>query len=127
MTARPLEDRDIPALVAIAKAKGYEYADLQSPHIEAVQVVEDDEGKIIAAASAERICQLYLYMPDEGSPVTKLAAMRLLHDSMATELRKLNYNEANIFLPPDVERGFGTRLRKSFGWQWNWRSMFLKF
>jgi hypothetical protein len=127
MTARPLEERDVPALEAIADANGYEYENLDSPHIAAVYVVEDDDGNIIAAASAKRIIELYLYMPQGGSAVTKLSALRMLHNKMATELRGFLYTEANIFLPPELEKGFGETLRKFFGWKWNLRSLFLKF
>lgn len=128
MTIRPLEPRDIPRLAEIARANGYEYpADLKSPDIEAVLVVEDAMGNLVAAAAARRISELYLYPNDGHSPVTKMAALRMLHTGMARELRAKGYRESNIFLPPRIEQTFGRRLTKSFSWQWNWRSLFLRF
>lgn len=127
MRIRALQDGDVPALEAIGAGNGYEYPDLRDSNIEVVQVVEDEDGRIIAAAAAKRITELYLWASDVHEPITRLNALRMLHDGMAGELRKVGYSETNVFLPPKIDGSFGRRLIKSFGWQWNWKSLFLKF
>src|SRR5579872_2136751 len=93
MIARLLEESDIPILNRIAQQNGYEYPDLSKPDIEAAMVVEDASGKIIAAAAAKRISELYLWV-GETSPIQKMAALRALHEAMAMELRELEYHES---------------------------------
>ena len=75
--------------------------------------------------AAERIVQLYLWV-GEGSPASKLAAMRLLHAAMTPALKAKGYTEANGFLPPELAARFGRRLERSFGWRPNWKSWFLR-
>jgi len=100
MKVRPLAPADIPKLRALGDSAGYEYPDLNGPHIESVQIVEDDEGNIVAAAAAKSIIELYLWSDPERHPSTRLIAVRLLHEALIAELAKLQYHEANIFLPP---------------------------
>lgn len=127
MICRPLQTKDIPLLEAMGATSGYEYLDLRGPHVETAQVVEDEHGEIVAAAAAERIIQLFLWASDRHHAPVKLQAVRLLHETMATELKNLGYSEANSFLPPSLEKQFGRRLEKTFGWHPNWRSWFLRF
>lgn len=121
MKARPVEDRDFPALRAIAASTGYPYPDLHSPTIEACWVVEDD-GEIIAAVAAERILQLYLYPCKSLSAPLKLHAIRLLHEGMAPVVKAKGYSEVNAFVHPKIAEKFGKRLMRSFGWVANWPS-----
>lgn len=128
MILRPMKTSDISALEAIAAGNGYEYPEeLNHPHIEAVLVVEDDQGRIIAAAAAKRITEQYFWASNVHSPIAKVNALQMLHDGMSEELRKLGYSETNCFLPPQVEKTFGNRLRKMFGWRPNWFSLYRKF
>jgi len=94
--------------------------------MESVLVVEDEDGKIIGAAAAERIVQLYFFK-GSGSPGETLGAIRLLHAALAFELRTKGYREANAFLPPQVEKSFGRRLMRTFGWIRNWTSFCIHF
>lgn len=126
MRVRPLEDSDVPYLQAVAAATGYEYPVLDSGRIEALLVVADDEDRPIVACAAERIVQLYLW-PGNAAPAEKLHAIRLLHEAMGAALRAKGYNDANAFLPQQIERKFGRRLERSFGWRPNWKSWFLRF
>ncbi len=126
MTTRALQPSDIPILTKLSAESGFPYIDLRGPHIEAVQVIQDDKGKIIAAAAAHRITELYLWM-GESDPMVKLHALRMLHCSMAEELRKLGYQESNTFLAPNLVKSFGRRLMRTFGWQRNWDSFCVRF
>ena len=124
MTIRKLHVNDIPALRAMYEAQGfaYDFPDLTGPHMEAVLVVEEEGGKIIAAVAAERLCQLYFLCGDVDHPAAKLAVIRALHTQMADALRAKGYKEANAFLPPPIAETFGKRLERTFGWTRNWQS-----
>ena len=100
--------------------------DLTGPLMESAIVVEDDAGNLVAACAAERIVQLYLFKGD-AAPAETLAAIRMLHGEMAEELRQKGYGEANAFLPPQVEKSFGRRLIRTFGWVRNWASFCIHF
>ena len=77
---------------------------------------------------ARSVPEIYLYNGMDGQPpAAKLHAIRLLHDHMASILRDLGYNEANVFLPPRLERSFGRRLMRSFSWVRNWESFAKRF
>lgn len=107
----------------MAAQSGYPYPDLSSPLIEAVHVVVDDEDQPVMAVAAQRIVELYLYgKPEPMHPALRLHAIRLIHDSLAAELRAKGYREANAFLPPGIAAKFGRRLERSFGWVKNWCS-----
>lgn len=127
MTLRSLRPDDIPVLEGIAAENGYEYLDIHSPRIEAISVVTDEGGKIIAAAAAERIVQLFLWAAPENSAQSRLNAIRLLHEGMASKLRQKGFTEANIFLPAAIEKTFGNCLKRRFAWRPNLASLFLRF
>jgi len=123
MHLRPLRDSDIPVLREMHAASGYAYdfPDLNGGMFEACAVVVDEQDKPIMAAAAERILQLYLF-GGEGNPAVKLAAVRMLHDGLRPTLRQRGYQEANAFLPPQICKRFGRRLKQIFSWVENWPS-----
>lgn len=137
MNVRPLRESDLPALKRMAEASGYPYPDLSNPMIESVFVVEGENGQIVMACAAERIVQLYLFASPETvkngqengqmHPAVKLHALRLLHDAMAPGLRAKGYTEANAFIPPSIDKAFGRRLSRTFGWVRNWVSWCVRF
>lgn len=124
MTTRPLRADDIPYLQAMAEASGFPYPD--AADTEVTLVVVDSENHPIMACGAKKLIELYLWV-GMATPVTKLAGLRLLHTAMAEELRALGYSSAECFLPPKVEKQFGRRLTRSWGWVKNWASFNIHF
>lgn len=118
---------DAPVLRGLGEKAGFPYPDLSHPHIESVEVVTDSEGRIIMACAAKRLIELYLYVDPDCSPAVKMGALRMLHQSMAERLRAQGYESADLFLPPVIEKSFGRRLMKSFGWARNWPSFCKRF
>ncbi len=124
MIIRHLHSGDIPALRAMYKAQGFEYEfpDLTGPLMEAVLVVVDENGKILAAVAAERFVQLYMFVGQIDYPAAKLSIIRSLHQCMSDALRPRGYHSAEACLPPAIEKSFGRRLERTFGWvknPWN--------
>lgn len=124
MTIRPYRKEDSLALFAMFKRSKLEYSfpDLSGPLMESVLVITDEQDRPIAGVAAERICQLYLWMDESQHPAAKLRWIRELHEAMAKALKCKGYSEANCFVPPKLEKSFGRRLMKNFGWVSNWPS-----
>lgn len=122
MTARSYKLSDFPALSAMAEAAGFPYPQLASEPMETVVVVVDDDNHVVMAVAAKRLVELYLYCGEGMAPHQSLAAIRILHDAVAEELRAKGYNEVNVFLPPPIAARFGRRLERTFQWVKNWPS-----
>lgn len=127
MTARPLQESDIPILAAIAASSGFPYPDFSDPLIELVHVVVDSQDRPVIAVAAKRLVEVYLYVDPERSPVVKMDALKMAHSSMATSLRDIGYNNAEAFVPPDIASAFGRRLERTFRWVKNWQSWTIGF
>lgn len=129
MRVRALKASDLPALREMHRAAGFDYAfpDFQNGKFEACAVVADKLDRPLMAAAAERILQLYLLSGEFPHPASKLHAIRLLHAALAAALKAAGYREANAFLPPAIEKRFGHRLMRTFGWVKNWASYCIRF
>ena len=128
MRARPFRAADLPAIREMFAncPFPYDFPDLLSPHFDSIWVIEDDDGKVLMAAAAEIIHQIYLWST-EFSPAARLHGIRLLHEAMGADLRAKGYNSVEAFLPPNVSAQFGRRLEKTFGWVKNWASWTRRF
>ena len=74
------------------------------------------EGNPVVVVLARPTVELYLLSdPEWESPAQRFNALRLIHDEMAAELKKLGYNDAEMWIPPEVSN-FSKRLVRSFGW-----------
>jgi hypothetical protein len=126
MQIRTLENSDLPILAAMAEKSQFPYPDPQSPKVEAVFVVTDDDGKPIMACAALAIVELYLFCDDEFDTYEKLHALRLLHEQMGKTLIEKGWCEVNCFIPPQIALRFGRRLERTFAWLKNWPSWYRK-
>lgn len=121
-----MELRDIPAIEAIHALAGYKFPlpNLLSPMIEGVEVVVDDADAPIMAAAAKRGVELYLFCPPGGPmhPAVKIEGVRMLHESLRNTIVQKGYSEGYAWVPPEIERSFGRKLRRLFGWDKAWSS-----
>jgi len=129
MTVRTLRHSDIPMLEEMYRASGFEYEfpNLAGPEFEAVHVVADEDGNPLCAVAAKRTIELYLLCVKFEHPATGIAAIRQLHATMTRALKAKGYSDANAFLPPRIEKSFGRRLMRTFGWARNWASYCFHF
>lgn len=100
-----------------AKSSGFPYIEPDGAFI-----IADDQGNPIMACKPKQIVELYLWVDPNAAPLIKLHALRKLHDIMIPELKAQGISEVNAFLPPEIERKFGRRLMRTFGWVRNWIS-----
>lgn len=121
-----MEERDIPAIEAIHALAGYKFPlpDLRSDMIECVEVVVDDFDVPVMAAAAKRGIELYLFCPPGGPvhPQVKMEGVRMLHESVRDIIVRKGFSEGYACVPPEIERSWGRKLRRIFGWERAWAS-----
>jgi hypothetical protein len=122
ITVRTLIDSDIPTLRSWAGASPFPYVDPDSPTVEGIWVLTDDEDRPVMAVMANRLVEIYLLMSEGMTALSTVYALRQLHEVAAEELKRKGYSNAEAFLPPSIERRFGRRLERSFKWVRNWPS-----
>jgi len=117
MRVRPIKPEDRPTLERWAHESGFPYIEPS----EAWVVADEDDAPVMACAP-QQIVELYLWVDRVQHPATRLHALRLLHDAMIPDLKARGIGEVNAFLPPQIDRKFGRRLMRTFGWVRNWAS-----
>ena len=122
MRVRDVKTSDLQTLRAMAEASGYPYPDLESDPLVVVRVVVDDEDQPIMSGEIEQLWQAYLRCDASLPPHQRSAALRLLHEDMASCLREKGIKSVEAFLPPTAAQRFGRRLERTFGWTRNWKS-----
>lgn len=123
MNVRSLKSSDIPALQSWAESSGFEYPQPNDASVEKVLVATDSEDRPIVAVAAKRLIEIFCWMnPDAGAEL-RSEALQIIHAQMAEALKRLGYDCAEAFIPPQLERrGFGRLLERRFGWKKNWTS-----
>lgn len=116
---RELRPDDIPALRALHEQQGFDYPfpDLSQPQFVQILVAVDDEDRPVQALMARETLELYM-LGDSGwrTPKWRFATLQKLGYAMHLKLLGMGYRDVHAWLPPQVERAFGKRLVKSFGW-----------
>jgi hypothetical protein len=118
MKIRHYRPDDEPALRELHHKQGfaYELPDINDPIFLTKMVLEDDRGRPVMAVLARLSCELYLLGdPKAGTPRTRLASFHALHNCIERELAARGLEDGTCWLPPQIEKSFGRRLRK-LGW-----------
>ncbi len=116
MRVRSLRPSDIPILQEYAARSGFPYPEPSDINIEKLLVVADDDGKPIAAVAAKRLVELFAWINPEAGAQLRADAIEMIRGPMAEALRRLGYECAEAFIPPQLERrGFGRFLTGRLG------------
>lgn len=76
-----------------------------------------DGTRPVGAALARMTVEIYGFCdPAWGTPAMRLEMLRVLHQSIAAEMKKQRIRTAHAWLPPQVAKSFGRRLKKLFRW-----------
>ena len=116
MKLRGCESADSGRLTALFQAQGFQY---QLPDLRsfAATVALEDEGEIQQAVLARPTVELYfLAANDWKSPGMRFEGLRKIHEAMRRELNSKGFEDAHVWLPPEIAKSFGRRLMKDFGW-----------
>lgn len=120
MKTRAVTVADHGSLRQIYERSGlpFKFPDLESPLIEAAEVVIDEHGEVMLGAVAERTLEIYLFSPaGQFHPVVKMEGIRLLHGAIRDKIASKGYSEGFSFIPPAIEKSYGRHLRRWFGWE----------
>ena len=119
MRIRDLKPEDIPVLRRLHQARGYDYPfpDLTAPEFVAVRVLVLEDDQPVEVVAARKTVECYCWLdPAWRNPRWRLDGLMLLHEDMRQQLEKQGFTDAHAWPPPDIERAFGKRLRRIFGW-----------
>lgn len=117
MIIREFEQRDFARLKKLHDECGFDYElpDLGGPLIVVKRAVED-EGEIQAAGFLRLTTEAFLLMNAKWrTPGWRWMALNALHEAAKTAARAMGIEDANVWLPPEIERPFGRRLM-AMGW-----------
>lgn len=115
---RPMAPKDFPRLCELKEQAGldYEMPDWNDTLAGTQIVLTDAEGEIHAAAALRLTAEAFLFLDGEwGKPTDRWLNVLALHEAIRKEAKSLGLKNVHAFLPPEVAKSFGRRLR-TLGW-----------
>jgi len=105
-----------------AQGHSYPFPDLEK--FVGVVVAVDENDVPVQAIAARPTVELYLIGdPNWRTPKWRLLVVEALFHRITDVLRSLGYTDCHAWLPPSVERAFGRRMERDFGWlRSRWKS-----
>lgn len=128
MQVRDLNLFDWPVLRRWHEQSGLDY-ELPDPDNEAFAAMKLvlEGSRPVGAALARMTVEIYGFCdPAWGTPAMRLEMLRLLHQEIAAEMKKQRIRTAHAWLPPQLAKSFGRRLKRLFHWNepgLGWRCM----
>lgn len=110
---------DEPVLRALHEAQGHDYPfpDLNHPQFVGIMVATDENDVPVQAIAARKTVEIYMLgNPNWRTPAWRMKLLVELHGGMHRVLVGLGFTDAHCWLPPAVEKAFGRRLIRDFGW-----------
>ncbi len=118
MQVRDLNFIDWPVIERWHEQSGFGYP-LPDPNSEAFAAMKlvTDGNRPVGAALARMTVEIYGFCdPDWGTPAMRLEMLRVLHQAIGAEMKKQRIRTAHAWLPPQLAKSFGRRLKKLFRW-----------
>jgi hypothetical protein len=95
---------------------GYELPDPNKEAFAAMKLVIEG-NRPVGGALARMTVEIYGFCdPDWGTPAMRLEMLRLLHKEITAEMAKQRIRTAHCWLPPQIAKSFGRRMKKLFRW-----------
>jgi hypothetical protein len=110
---------DLSTLQALAAATGTPWPS----RVELLLVVADDDDAPIAAFWAEQILGAGLCI-GQMPPLEAIHALRLLEAEAIPALRARGWRSIHAFVGPELEKAFGRRIIRTFGWVRCWTAFY---
>lgn len=113
---REYTEADKSRLIELHREQGIDYPlNLDNPLLD-IKLVAEDRGVVRQALLARVTCECYLLMDRiAGTPQDRLELFTSLHNSALERGWVRGFEDAHIWIPPRLEKGFGRRLMK-MGW-----------
>ena len=114
---RAYQSSDLQALREIHGRQGfrYDFPDLENPNFVVRLISAGDDGRARMALLGHRTIEAYMLVAPGGRPQEKFDEFVELHNAACDAGAALGYEDAQAFLPPEIERRFGKRLAQ-LGW-----------
>ena len=117
MTVRDATAEDWDGVKALFSAQGFDYELPDLDSFLAVKIATDSQGTPRMAILARPTVELYMLSDASWEiPGWRFSALKVLHEVMRVALKALGIQDAHAWLPPQIERTFGGRLKRSFQW-----------
>lgn len=115
MRIRDFEASDLGQIKELFEKQDFEYEFPMFNQFTEVLVIEAD-GKIVLSVAARPTVEIYMFGDkDWDTPGMRLEAFSMAQHEMERRLVDKGYNDAHAWIPPEVSKNWGRRLRK-FGW-----------
>lgn len=115
MRIREFRKADIPRLRQIHADEGYGFKFPEVRELLARYTVEDDTGRIVGFAGAEKTVQVFgMFDSSWGSPHQRMDAIVKLHEPIRKKLHEKGFKTAHVWTDPKYPK-FGARLMR-LGW-----------
>lgn len=118
MKIRKYEAKDEARVRELHASSGFDYPlpDFSSSEFAEVLVVADDEDRLVQLVAARKVTEVYFVGdPQWRTPRWRLDALLGIHQRMQETLQAMGYRDVVAFLPPQIAKSFGRRL-KGMGW-----------
>lgn len=115
---RPLCPKDISHLRKLHEQSGFAWdfpADFSG--FLSAQVYTDENDLPVMLIAARPIAEVVgVFSHEWENPATRMEALREMYAAVESDVRRTGIREVVSWLPPEVARSFGRRLRQVFGW-----------
>jgi hypothetical protein len=131
MKIRHYRESDFEILKQIHAKQGFDYdfPDISEAQFIVRAVYADDNDIPIQAILARQTVELYMLSDSSvGTPGERLEIFKELYGAVRAELKRLGVADVHAWLPPQVQKSFGRRLVKMFGfteskWRCFWKAV----
>lgn len=111
---RPSDEIVLRTLHA-TQGHNYSFPDLNS--FVGVLVATDENDVAVMALAARKTVEIFMLGdPRWRTPAWRMRLFADLHGAMHAAMLSMGFTDSHCWLPPSVEKAFGRRLQKDFGW-----------
>jgi hypothetical protein len=116
---RPFRKEDEPVLRAMYEQMGFDYVlpELEGRDFVSVWVAVDETDAPVMALAARKTVEMFMLADQRWkTPGWRMEAFSELHFACHQDVLRQGFTDAHCWLPPQVVKSFGRRLKRYFGW-----------
>jgi hypothetical protein len=117
MRLRHFQPSDQERIAEIFAAQGFSYDLPELPKFPHLQILADEHDQTRIVVACRNLAEVFMLVdPQWENPGVRMNGLAIIHESMRRELAANNIPEVIAWLPPQIDKAFGSRLIRSFGW-----------